>query len=101
MKYNMTVIIADPNTPKGMSSDLVYKIECTFAHDPEQYGNGHWLRLKKRGPEGFENHIDLRYDADFDRNNKPAWLEKWAKAYWNGKDGAYFVKSLRIEKVEQ
>lgn len=99
MKYLMTVTIADPETPAGMSSDLLFKIECSFAYDPEQYGNGHWLKLKKRGIEGFENHVDLRYDPDFDRNDKPTYLEKWARNYWSGKDGAYYVKSIRIEKI--
>lgn len=100
MKYLMTVTIADPETPAGMSSDLVFKIDCFFCYDAEQYGNGHYLKLKKRSPEGFENIIDLRYDATFDRNNKAEYLEKWARSYWSGKDGAYYVKSLRIEKAE-
>lgn len=100
MKYQMTVTIANPDTPAGMSSDLVFKIDCFFAYDPEQYGNGHWLKMKKRGPEGFENHYDLRYDDSFDRNNKPAWLERWARSYWNGKDGAYYVKDLKITAAE-
>ena len=100
MKYTMTVTIADPETPKGMSSDLLFKIDCTFAYDHEQYGNGHFLKLKKRGIEGFENFVDLRYDETFDPNNKPAFLEKWARSYWSGKDGAYYVKAIRIEKAE-
>ena len=100
MKYEMKVVIYDPETPKGMSSDLLFKIDCFFAYDPEQYGNGYWLKLKKRGIEGFENHIDLRYDREFNPNNKPAFLERWARNYWSGKNGAYAVKSLEILKAE-
>ena len=80
MKYTMKVTIAQPNTPEGMSSDILFVIDCIFVYDPEQYGKKHYLYMKKRGPEGFENYIDLRYDGDFDRNDKPAYLEKWAKA---------------------
>lgn len=99
MKYLMTVVIADPNTAAGMSSDVLYKIECIFTYDPEQYGNGYWLRMKKRGPEGFVNHVDLRYDKNFDRNDKLAYLERWAKNYWSGQNGAYCLKSIRFEKL--
>lgn len=100
MKYTMTVTIANPDTPVGMNSDLVYKIDCTFAHDPEQYGNGYMLRLKKRGPEGFQNIIDLRYDAAFNPDKKAEYLKKWAHSYWSGEDGAYIVKQLNITKAE-
>ena len=97
MKYTMNVVIADPETKVGMTSDLFMKLVCFFAYDPEQYGNGHWLKIK--GSEGFEGHIDLRYDTDFDRNNKIEYLEKWAKNYWSGKNGAYYVKSIEIIKA--
>lgn len=100
MKYEMKVIIYNPETPKGMSSDLLFKIDCIFAYDPEQYGNGHFVKLVKRGIEGFQNVYDLRYDESFNRNNKSAWLEKWAKDYWSGENGAYAVKTLKITKVE-
>lgn len=100
MKYEMKVVIYNPDTPKGMSSDLLYKIDCFFHYDPEQYGNGHYLTLKMRGREGFENIIDLRYNNEFDRNSKPAFLEKWARNYWSGKNGAYAVKTLEILKAE-
>lgn len=100
MKYTMTVTIKNPETPVGMSSDLLFKIDCTFVHDPEQYGNGYLLRVKKRGPEGFQNIIDLRYDTSFDPSKKAEYLERWAHTYWSGKDGAYIVKELKITKAE-
>ena len=97
MKYEMKVTIADPETPEGMTSDLFLKLLCIFAHDPEQYGNGHWLKIKEN--EGFGSCIDLRYNTDFDPNNKIAYLEKWAENYWSGKNGAYYIKSLEIVKT--
>ena len=93
----MKVIIADPNTSKGMTSDLFMKLSCCFAYDPEQYGNGHFVRIK--GGEGFSNIIDLRYDKEFDRSNKDAFLEKWARNYWSGQNGAYYVKWIEITKT--
>lgn len=100
MKYQMKVVIYNPETPEGMLSDLMFKLDCCFAHDPEQYGNGHYVAIKgKEMPFGREV-IDLRYDQSFDRNNKEKWLEAWARAYWSGKNGAYAVKSLEITKAE-
>ena len=98
MKYNMTVIIADPNTPEGMTSDIVMKLNASFVHDTEQYGNGHYVSIS--GGEFYRQVIDLRYDARFDPNNKTAFLEKWARSYWSGEDGAYYVKSLEITPAE-
>lgn len=97
MKYQMIVTIADPNTPKGMMSDLIFKLTASFAHDPEQYGNGHYVAIS--GKEFYRQVVDLRYDKDFNRNDKKAWLKKWANTYWSGKDGSYYVKSLDIQEA--
>lgn len=94
MKYEMAVTIADPNTPKGMTSDIVMKMTCTFGYDPKQYGNGYAVFIDNG--DGFGNYIDLRYDTNFNPDKKKEYLEKWARNYWNGKDGAYIVKSLKI-----
>lgn len=98
MKYQMKVVICDPETPEGMSSDLFLDLSCSFVFDSEQYGNGHYVSIS--GKEFYRQVIDLRYDADFDRDNKARWLEKWARSYWSGKNGAYAIKSLEILKVE-
>lgn len=95
MKYLMKVNLIDPNTKKSM-----YNLEliCDFYYDPEQYGNGHYVSIK--GKEFYPLSYDLRYDSSFDRNNKPKWLEEWAKGYWTGKNGSWKIKSLSIEEVK-
>lgn len=98
MKYEMKVVIYNPETPKGMLSDIMFNLSCVFAYDPEQYGNGHYVSIS--GKEFYRQVIDLRYDTEFDRNNKTAFLERWARKYWSGKDGAYAVKTLEIFKKE-
>ena len=98
MKYEMKVVIYDPETPKGMISDLMFKLSCSFVYDSEQYGNGHYLNIG--GKEFYQQVIDLRYDTEFDRNNKIAFLEKWARNYWSGKNGAYAIKTLEISEAE-
>lgn len=97
MKYTMNVVIADPETPEGMISDLLMILSCNFVYDSEQYGNGYYVKIS--GKEGFSNIIDLRYNTEFNQNNKIAWLEKWARNYWSGKNGAYYVKSIKITEA--
>lgn len=99
MKYKMTVTIYNPQTPEGMTSDITYVISCVFHCDSNTYGNGYSLSLKTLGTVPFENLIDLRYDKEFNREYKMAYLERWAKNYWTGKDGAYAIKKLIIETV--
>lgn len=97
MKYTMNVTIANPKTPEGMTSDILMKLDCEFAHDPTQYGNGYFLYI---GNGNFENHLDIRYDYTFNPDKKVEYLERWAHAYWSGKDGAYIVKQLNITRAE-
>ena len=33
MNYKMTVSITDPNTKAGMTSELLFKLNCTFFYD--------------------------------------------------------------------
>ena len=99
MTYKMKVIIADPDTKQGMMSDMLLIIDCSFVYDEEQYGNGHYVSLRNRNLPFGKEVIDIRYDTTFDRNNKAAWLEKWARNYWTGNNGAWEIKSLEIEKV--
>lgn len=100
MKYEMKVVIYNPETKEGMTSDLFMAIDCHFVYDSEQYGNGYYVSLKNKNLPFGKEIIDLRYDKDFDPNDKPAYLEKWARNYWSGKNGAYAVKSLDIHKAE-
>lgn len=95
MKYRLKVIIANPEAPEN---EVAYELLFSFVHDPEQYGNGHYASI--RGANFWSQFIDLRYDSEFDRNNKAAWVEKWARNYWSGKDGAFMVKSLEITEEE-
>lgn len=98
MKYKMTLIIADPNTPEGMTSDILMKLEALFVHDTEGCGNGHYLILSSG--DLYLKFIDLRYDEEFDTNNKASYLEKWARNFWSGKDDIYCLKSFKIIPTE-
>lgn len=97
MNYWMDVTIFDPNTEEGMSSDIVLKLTCSFHYDPQDYGNGFYVHITMDG--GFENLYDLRYDKSFRKEIKEMWLLEWAHNYWSGKNGAYAIKRLAIERI--
>lgn len=98
MDYRMKVTITDPNTPKGMMSELFFDLNCHFVFDEEQYGNGHYVSIE--GKEFYRQVIDLRYDHSFDPDKKEEWLEAWARSYWSGKNGAWAVKTIEIIRIK-
>lgn len=100
MIYKMKVTITDPCTKENMFSSLNFILDCKFTHNPEEYGNGYYVMITSNGDGFYGQGIDLRYDKSFDRHNKAKWLEEWAKNYWNGKNGAWAIKTLEIIKVE-
>lgn len=85
-----------PQNTKDNDERTFFDLECEFAYDEEQYGNGHYVSIK--GKESYQQIIDLRYDKTFDRNNKEKWLENWARNYWSGENGAWAIKTLEIAK---
>ena len=100
MRYKMIVEIADPNVEMGYVSGLHFDLVSTFYQDENGYGNGHWVTICGSGAiSHFENTYDLRYDKTFNRGKKEEWLRNWAKSYWSGKDGAWAVVALTIEKL--
>lgn len=96
MKYQMNVKIIDPNTEEGMVSGLFFQLDWEFSYDKKRYGNGFYARAKGKGfdPMGF----DLRYDRSFDKNHPEKWMEEWARNYWNGREGAWQIARLDIQK---
>lgn len=98
MKYQMRIVIEDPNVEPGMIAELLFDLDCNFKHHPNQYGNGYYLSISSKG--FYEQIIDLRYDKSFDRNNPDIWLSNWAYNYWSGKNGAWAVKHLEIMPID-
>ena len=97
MTYNMKVNLINPNIEEGMEREIFFDLTCDFFYDKDQYGNGHYVSIK--GYRFNSEYIDLRYDKDFNRNEKDKWLETWARGYWSGKNGAWAIKTLEIIKL--
>lgn len=99
MKYEMKVFISNPNTEKGMSSQVFLNLIAVFHHDKKQYGNGYYLRIENESG-SFSNYYDLRYDTDFKPSDKIGYLIQWANNYWSGKNGAYKIDKLIINNID-
>lgn len=91
---NFSVIIQNPNTPAGKVDEIGFNLTGDFYEHPTQYGNGYGLAISGNG---FDNAYDIRYDTSFDPDNKREYLERWARGYWTGKNGAYAVKSITFK----
>lgn len=57
-----------------------------------------WISKAKNFESKF---FDLRYDRSFRKSEKEKWLENWARNYWNGKNGAWGIKSLEIKEMKE
>lgn len=91
MTYELNITIQNP-THKEHTNKL--HLVASFAHDPNQYGNGYSLNIK--GENGFDLYYDLRYDKDFSKITKEEWLLTWAKYYWSGEHGSYKLTQFQI-----
>lgn len=97
LNYKMTVEIYDPNSPEGLCSCERLSLFCEVSFDAHDFGNGCFVYISG---EGFSNQIfDVRYDKSFDFNKADVWLKKWAQNYWNGVNGAWSIKRLKILKL--
>lgn len=94
MKFNMMVMIKDPNTEEGKSSTMVMKLTALF-----DTKNDKTMLLIRDENCNFENLMDITHDKNYDAGNEEGYLAIWADNYWSGKNGAYEVESLKIERL--
>jgi hypothetical protein len=97
--YRMRLIITNPNVPKGIENEKHLSYCCTFIYDSMDYGNGFYLTITNEDDVYFKG-FDLRYDRTFKKAEKKKWIEEFAKNYWNGKNGAWGIKSLEIKEMK-
>lgn len=98
MKYEMHIFISDPNTMEGMNSQIYLKLTALFHYNPKQYDNGHYLIIKSN-ISNFSCQYNIRYDKNFNSDDKISYLTQWANNYWNGKNGAYKLDRLSIREI--
>ena len=98
MEYKMKVVVMNPNT---VNDDVVFNLYCDFVCIEKDYGNKHYLYIgSDESSSTYFSPImyDLRYNKEFDKNNKEEWLKAWANTYWSGEKGSYKVKEIDIKK---
>ena len=93
MKYTMKAIIESPE-----GKEITQNLVAVFFFDENTYGNKHWLSIHNEA--SFEQHYDIRYDSEFNPEQKMVYLVRWASNFWSGKDGAYSLKEITIKKEE-
>ena len=96
MTYEIKLTVANPETGKEAKLNLIAK----FSFDKRQYGNGHYLMVKDTVTP-WQEFYDIRYEADFDKNNKEEYLKWLVNSIWNGDNGSYKVSKVKIKKVEE
>lgn len=94
MKYQMRVVIEDPNVELRMVAEVRFNLTCHFMYQPECYGNGYIVSIE--GDNFYKQIYGLRYDESFNCDKRVDWLKTWARSYWSGKNGTWAVKHLEI-----
>ena len=75
-----------------------YEGQVEFYNNPNQYGNGYgMLVVCKTEPFGRQTY-DLRYDKDFDRNNKISYITQFFSSRFTGKDGSYKLIGIQVKE---
>lgn len=98
MNYKMKVTIAPTETSHNPEAkERLLTLDAVFAVNPDTYGNKHYLSI--RDGHGFDLCYDIRYDTSFNPKRKVEYLKRWARSYWCGKNGAWKINSLEVERV--
>lgn len=106
LSFIVSGVLIDPDTKTGMCGDTNFKLLATFSYlDSEDnfcYGNGTYLVV--RGTIGFNPNVnecfDCRYDKRLKTGSESEFLETFFRDRWHGKNGAWAIKSMTIEKAD-
>lgn len=71
----------------------------SFAYDPDQYGNGTFMRCENKNPMYCDFDFDIRYDRDYSEDRQMQFILDWVLNYWSGKKGSYRAFDVRIKEV--
>ena len=98
MNYKMTVTLVNPDPEHDdRPASVTIKYTVSFAHDPEQYGNGYSMAMK---PEtGCTEYYDVRYDTRFKASDKMGYLYQYARDRWTGEQGSLRLDGITLESI--
>lgn len=101
--YKVTYHITGPDYSKDdrPMSSKVYDAIVVFSCDPNQYGNGYSMGIKSKAePFGMQGY-DIRYDKDFHKLSRIAWLANYFANRYDGQDGRWELIGIRIHEAEE
>lgn len=95
LTYKMEVTIANPSSEETET----YTAKWEFHQKENDYGNKWWAKMKPLDNFKFVGDMvfDLRY-TPFTPDKTISFITDWAERLWNGKEGAWEVKDIEIEK---
>ena len=77
---------------------LTYNGKVEFYKNPNQYGNGCGMGIYcKTEPFGRQTY-DLRYEKDFDRNNKLLYIVQHFSSRFTGKNDGYKLIGIQVKE---
>lgn len=92
-KYN--VIVNVRNEEDG--EEMEYEATVEFSYTPNDYGNGHYMGLRSFG--SLEAY-DIRYDSDFQRDNKPSYITQFFQNRHSGKNHSWKLTGISIKEAK-
>lgn len=96
-EYMMTAKAEGKAWETGEPVEKVFEYTVVFTNDGDDYGNGYYMHVERA--DGFVESFDIRYDMTFRKDEKDAYILKWAKDRWSGKNGSYKLKAITIEEL--
>lgn len=95
-KFNVVLFIANDN---GESAK--YNASIEFSHNPDDYGNGCHMGVRSNTePFGFQAY-DIRYNADFSKENPIPFIVQFYSDRFNGRNGAWTLTGITIQEAER
>ena len=94
-QYNVTLYL---NNNKGTTK--VYNAKVSFSYNPDTYGNGYYMGIESDlEPFGFSSY-DIRYDTEFNKEEKMVYIMQFFSNRFNGKNGAWKMIGIKIHEAE-
>lgn len=101
--YKVTYHITGPDystDEHAMAAEVVDAV-VEFDYDPDAYGNGYCMAIRSRvEPFGMQGY-DIRYDKDFHKLSRIAWLANYFANRYDGQDGRWELIGIRVHEAEE
>lgn len=74
-------------------------VEIKFSYDDEDYGNGYYMAEKGKSVPFGTGYYDIRYDTDFNPDEKMTYIVSCYQNRYSGKDGKWKLLGISVEEL--